>query len=108
MTNIELAGALGLKVFCAGEGTRTVNGCYIGDLLSWVMGRAEPDCAWVTIMSNHNVAAVAVLADVSCVILAEGVEPDADLLKKAEERQICLLGSRLDAYALACEMSKQI
>ncbi|MBR6607174.1 MAG: hypothetical protein IKK98_00700, partial [Oscillospiraceae bacterium] len=38
------------KVFCC-------------DLLSFVMGRAPADCAWITVMGNVNSIAVAVLAD---------------------------------------------
>ena len=48
---------------------RSVQGAYAGDLLSWVMGRAEADNAFVTIMTNVNVVAVAALAELSCVIL---------------------------------------
>ena len=55
------------------EPDREIKGVYIGDLLSWVMGRATSGDAWVTIMSNINVIAVAQLTDVACVILAEGV-----------------------------------
>ena len=53
------------------DGEREIDGVYIGDLLSWVMGRASQDNAWITIMSNINVIAVATLADTSCVIQAE-------------------------------------
>ena len=63
------------------EGEREINGVYIGDLLSWVMGKAQANNAWITIMSNINVAAVAALTDVSCVILAEGVEMEAEVIK---------------------------
>ncbi len=59
-----------------------MGGAYVGDLLSWVMGRAGSNSAWITIMSNVNVAAVAVLAELSMIILAENVKPDADLLKR--------------------------
>ena len=44
------------------DGEREIDGVYIGDLLSWVMGRASQDNAWITIMSNINVIAVATLA----------------------------------------------
>ena len=44
---------------------RSVQGAYAGDLLSWVMGRAEADNAFVTIMTNVNVVAVAALAELS-------------------------------------------
>ena len=100
MTTSEFASALSLTVFSAGS-DRQVEGCYAGDLLSWVMSRAEAGCAWITIMSNRNVAAVALMADVSCVILTEGVRPDTDLLSKAKEESIPLFGSDLSTYELA-------
>ena len=52
------------------QGEREINGAYIGDLLSWVMGKAESGNVWITIMYNINVIAVATLADVSCIVLA--------------------------------------
>ena len=40
MTVKEFAERLNLKVMIEGEMDREITGCYIGDLLSWVMGRA--------------------------------------------------------------------
>lgn len=37
------------------ETDREITGVYIGDLLSWVMGRAQSGDAWITIMSNANI-----------------------------------------------------
>jgi acyl-coenzyme A synthetase/AMP-(fatty) acid ligase len=84
---------------------REVNGGYVGDLLSWVMGRAPADCAWVTIMSNINVAAVASLADGACVILAEGVALDEDALAKAEREGINILSMPDGAYEICAKVS---
>ena len=70
MTVKELAASCELGILCLADGERTVDGAYVGDLLSWVMGRAARDNVWITIMSNVNVIAVASLSDVSCVILA--------------------------------------
>ena len=84
---------------------REINGVYIGDLLSWVMGRAEQDNAWITIMSNVNVIAVATLADVACVILAEGVLLDGEVLSTAKEKGVNILTSNLSAYELAVLLS---
>ncbi len=81
-----------------------VTGGYAGDLLSWVMGGARQGDAWLTIMSNANVAAVALLTDAACVILTEGVAPDAALLERAREQGINLLGSRKSTFALAAEL----
>ena len=64
LTVSELAAVQGFKAVTLPDGERKINGVYIGDLLSWVMGRAKADDAWITIMSNINIAAVAALADV--------------------------------------------
>lgn len=106
MTVTQVAETLGLTVFSAPETDREVTGGYMGDLLSWVMGRAQPGEAWLTIMSNQNVAAVAALSDVACVILTEGVQPDPDLLKKAQVQGINLLGTEKSSFHTAVELSK--
>jgi hypothetical protein len=106
MTVRDMAESLGLEVFCLCDGDREVSGGYAGDLLSSVMGRAKAGDAWVTIMSNVNIVAVATLADPSCIILSEGVVPDADALKKAESMGVNVLGSKKDTFALCAEISK--
>ena len=101
MTVKELVSALNLEICALPAPDRTVTGAYVGELLSWVMGRAEADCAWVTIMSNTNVLAVATLADVACVILAEGVVPDDQLIATANDKGINILLSKENSY-LTC------
>ena len=108
MTVSQLIERMELTVFHAPEPEREVTGGYVGDLLSWVMGRAEPGQAWLTIMSNQNVAAVAALADVACVILTEGVQPDADLLKKAQAQGIDLLGTGASSFEAAAALSRTL
>lgn len=108
MTVAQFADVLGLTVFSVPEPDRKVSGGYMGDLLSWVMGRAQAGEAWITIMSNQNVAAVAALSDVACVILTEGVQPDPDLLKKAQTQGINLLGTEKSSFQTAVELSKAL
>ena len=104
MTVHELATACNLKVLVSPDPQREVDGVYIGDLLSWVMGKAGEGNAWITIMSNVNVIAVATLSDVACVIFAEGVEPDADLITLADTKGVNLLSSPLSAYGTAIKL----
>lgn len=104
MTVAELKEKLGLNAVSLPEPDRRVSGAYIGDLLSWVMGRAKADNVWITIMSNINVVAVASLADVSCVILAEGVTLDDEVLTAAKEKGINVLCSADTSYALAVKL----
>lgn len=101
MTVKDLCERLELEVICEGQPQREVAAGYAGDLLSWVMGRAPQDCAWITIMSNKNVAAVALLADVSCVVLAEGVRPDEGLSEQCEKEGITLAVSQLSTFDAA-------
>ena len=90
-----------LTVLRMPEPEREVAGAYVGDLLSWVRGRAKSDNAWITIMSNVNIVAVATLADTSCIILAEGVIPNTDVLDTASAKGVNLLGSELSAFEIA-------
>lgn len=87
---------------------REIIGGYAGDLLSWVMGRAEAGNAWVTIMSNLNIVAVASLADVSCVILAEDVILDQECIQTAEEKGINILKTSLSTFECVSQLSKLI
>ena len=94
----ELICTQGFSELYIAEPERAVNGAYAGDLLSWVMGRAQADNAWITIMSNVNVLAVAALADISCVIFAEGVCPDDEIISVAKEKGINLISTALPIY----------
>lgn len=86
---------------------REIHGVYVGDLLSWVMGRAKADNAWITIMSNVNILAVATLADTACVILAEDVVPEPEVLTAASEKEINVLSTPLTAYEAAVVLSRK-
>lgn len=108
MTVNELAEKCGFKAMALPEGDREVNGGYVGDLLSWVMGRAKSDCAWVTIMSNINIVAVASLADIACIILSEDVEPDESVIKTACDKGVNILGTSLPAYETAVLISQSV
>ena len=100
----ELCSLCGFEIVCMPDGEREISGAYIGDLLSWVMGRAQADNAWITIMSNINVIAVASLADVACIILAEGVTLEEEIRKTAEQKEINVLTSPLPAYETAAQL----
>ncbi len=105
MTVNELCTSLNLQAICLPDPERKINGVYIGDLLSWVMGRAQADNAWITIMSNINVIAVASLADVACVILAEGVTLDETVLATAQQKGVNVLASSQPAYETALQLN---
>ena len=106
MTVHELAERLSLTPLSVGDAEREFSGVYIGDLLSWVMGRASSDNVWITIMSNVNVVAVATLADVACIILAEGVTLDDNVRATAEAKGVNVYSSEKTAYELAALLAR--
>lgn len=108
MTVGKIAEALSLKAYSLTDESREITGAYIGDLLSWVMGRAKSGDAWITIMSNVNIAAVAALADTACIILAEGVTLDESVVEVAKSKDINILGSEEPAYEIAVKLSQLI
>ena len=74
------------------------------DLLSIAMGKAPAGCVWVTVMANVNTLAVATLADVGCVVMAESVRPDDVVLGKAAEQGITVLSTDLPIFNAALEV----
>ncbi len=107
MKNTTLLTKLPLVVLNEGK-EKDINSFYAGDLLSWVMGRAGNDCCWLTIMSNINVSAVAVLLEASCVILCEDVTPDQSLLEKMQENNIALYSSKMNVFDTAKAISEML
>ena len=108
MTVKELIEKLDLKVLVEDDLDREVTDCYVGDLLSWVMGRAPADSAWLTVMGNINSIAVATLADVSCIILVENAALDDNARQKAEMHGVNILTTEDNSYRLAVAISRLI
>jgi len=109
MTVKKLAEKLNCKIEAGKDSLeREISGCYICDLLSYVISKAGSGSAWITIMTNVNTVAVAMLADVACIIVAEGNRPDSETIAKANEEDIAVLSSDLTAYELAVGISKLI
>ena len=105
MTVQDLIEKLDLSVLVEGELDREITDCYIGDLLSWVMGRAPANSAWLTVMGNINSIAVATLADVSCIILVENAALDAEAKRKADIHGVTILQTEANSYQLAVKIS---
>ena len=105
MTVHELAVKIGAEPVVLADGSREIHGGYTGDLLSWVMGRGKQDQAWVTIMTNINVVAVATLIDFSCVIVAEGAEIGEDVREVARAKGVNLLASPKTAFELCAALA---
>jgi hypothetical protein len=80
---------------------KEIQGVYVGDLLSWVMGRGQPDEAWITVQSHLNIIAVAVLREFSCIIIADCIEIPEEVINKAKEENIALISASGTAFDCA-------
>ena len=106
MTVKEIVNKLDLKILTEGDMDRTVEGGYCGDLLSWVMGRAESGDCWFTVMGNINAVAVSVLADCACIVLTENAVLDEDAKKKAEIQGVTILSTEENTYTMAKKLGE--
>ena len=85
---------LGLTVFSGAGGLdRDVDGGYVSDLLSDVMGNADTGMVWITLQTHKNIMAIASLKDLAAVILVKGLRPDADMAAQGDIEGIPVLGS---------------
>ena len=88
-----------------GDLNRVITDIYTSDLLSWVMGHIHEDgVALLTVLNTVNLIAVATLLDLSVIILCEGVEPNEDVLRKAEEEEITILVSNDTTFHTALDI----
>jgi len=78
-----------------------IEGGYVSDLLSDVMGNALKNQVWITIMKHLNVIAVASLAGIPAIIFSKNSTPDQTVIQKAEEEGIALISSPLSTFKIA-------
>lgn len=103
----EMERLLGLKVIHKPQqGDVDITVGYVSDLLSDVIGRAVGGSVWVTTQSHPNIVAVAVLAELPAIILANGIVPQSKTVDKVQEQNVALYGSEKSAFTLVGELYK--
>ena len=111
MTVDELQKACGLSILICENPERLeqeITGCYIGDFLSWAMGKISAGDVWITVMGNVNALAVAALTDAACIILAEGASLDKEAEQKAKQQEILVLTTEQSSYQLAVQIGERL
>ena len=97
----DAAEKLGAEIVNGADLCREIENGYAGDFLSNTISKAGESAAWFTVMNNVNVAAVASLIDCACIVLCEGVKPDAALLDKARQNEVNILSVADDVFTAA-------
>lgn len=108
MTVKEYASCLGMRVITGEAGlNREVTGAYVCDLLSWAMSHASKGDAWITVLTNLNTVAVALLTEVSCIIIPEDIALEEATINRAVQENISILTTSMSAYE-TCWRTKAI
>ncbi len=87
---------------------KTISGVYVCDLLSWVMANAKKDDIWITVHTNLNIVAVALMVEVTCIIIPENIKVEDATINRAEQEGIVILSTDLSAYELCINAHKII
>lgn len=102
MTVKQLVEALNLTVLSGAQGLdREIDGCYVSDLLSDVMGNAEMNNVWITLQTHKNVMAIASLKELACVILVKGQTASEETLAQSNEEGIPFLSTNMQTFETA-------
>lgn len=107
MTLEKLLQKIDGKVITENTKEITIDNIYICDLLSWVMSHAKKGDAWITVITNVNVPAVALLAEVACVIIPEDIQVEELTLRKAKENGIIIIGTQYSAFDICKKFIEQ-
>ena len=81
-----------------------ISGMYSGDLLSNAISKAVSGGAFITVISNTNTVAVAVMVDIPLIILCEGLIPTDEMIKRAEDEDITILSTIMKSYECVIDL----
>jgi len=80
---------------------KELNGAYVSDLLSDVMGRAKPGELWITMQTHNNIIAVACLKELPAILIINGGRPDESSIMAARKEGIVLLGTGEASFTIS-------
>lgn len=102
MTVKTLIKAMDLKVVAGEDGLhKEVKGAFVGDVLSFVMAHAQEANVWITVQGHINSVAVAVLVNISAIILTQGIMPNEEMIQKANQEGIAILTTAKSSFEIA-------
>lgn len=108
MTVAQLIDELSLEVLSEGDVSREIHGCYCSDLLSHCMSNISADNIWITVQTNINIVAIAVLTELSCIIIAQNMSAADSVIEKAKSENVTVLRSGDAAYELCVKTGRLI
>ncbi len=97
----EIVKACNLQVACGEDKlTENVSGGYSSDLLSDVMANSKKGDIWITLQVHPNVVAVAMLKEISGIVMINGRKPEDETINKAKAEGLPIMTTDLPAFEL--------
>lgn len=78
-----------------------IEGVYCGDMLSGALAEARENDLWLTVQNHKNVAAVAILKKISCIVLSKQEQASEPMLRLCSENDIAVFASSEDCFTTA-------
>jgi hypothetical protein len=85
----------------------TFLGIYQTDLLSAAIKNAKPNHALITLISHVNTVALAMMIDLSLIIIAEHRLVSKEMIDQANEEGICILRSKMKSHEIVIDLFKR-
>ena len=97
----DIVRELNLSVLAdGGDLDREISGGYASDLMSDAIAHANAGDIWVTLQVHENVTAIAAMKEIAAIALTQNRQPLPEMLAKAKEEGIAVVGSSLAAFEL--------
>ncbi len=77
-----------------------ITGGYASDLLSDVLANANEGNIWITLQIHQNIIAIASMKKLAGILLVNNRNPEKETIKKAEEENVPVLVSKMNAFEL--------
>ena len=107
MTVREFVEELNLEVVAGPALDKEIEGAYSGDIPHDVMERAETNDIWLTVRNDLVAVGVALLANISAVVVVEGLNYEEIAVKKACENDVNLLKYSGSKFELSAKFIKK-
>lgn len=83
------------------------HGIYQTDLLSAAIKSAKRNDALITLISHVNTVALAMMIDLSLIIIAEHRFVSKEMIDKANEEGICILRTKMKSHEIVIDLYKR-
>ena len=98
----EIKEILGAELLCGEDALeKDVFSACCSDMMSDVLAYVKEQAVLLSGLVNPQVVRTAEMMDMKCIVFVRGKNPDDDMIELAKERDIVLLGTRLEMFT-AC------